>query len=154
MEVLLLNGCELTNESDVSMIIRKSKEDKDKIVPDQAAAKKLREAMVNHKNLITLELEDNDIDPFILLGVKNRLKVNRALRHGKVDFNTYVDDKFGLSASVRSRRGRDHTTSVKEVDYGYFPRERVRWSALYYRTGKVPSSDVRGSRRRGRRSCG
>ena len=147
MEVLLLNGCELTNAQDVSLIIRKSKEDKEAIIPDQvsffgmclcvcgdlisdvtlkiqSAVKKIRDTLATHKSLIELDLEDNEVDSFIMLGIRNRLKVNCALRHSKSDFDTYVDKKFDLSSLILSRPKHDHTTNVT-VDYDYFPRERI-----------------------------
>ena len=50
--------------------------------------------------------------------------MNRALRHSKADFDSYVDSKFGLSSAVHARHNNSHTTSV-DADYGYFPRERA-----------------------------
>ncbi|GMH54373.1 hypothetical protein TrLO_g6427 [Triparma laevis f. longispina] len=124
LESLILKSCELTNSKEISLNERKVKEDKDDIIPDQLAAMMLRDEMGKHKKLIHLDVEENEIDEFIMLGVKNRLKVNKALLHGRPDFEAFVDDKFNLKGSKLEREKLEHTTNIS-VDHGYFDRERV-----------------------------
>ncbi|GMH93018.1 hypothetical protein TrST_g3840 [Triparma strigata] len=124
LESLILASCELTNSKEISLNERKVKEDKDDIIPDQLAAMMLRDEMGRHKKIIHLDVEENEIDDFIMLGVKNRLKVNKALLHGRPEFEAFVDSKFNLKGNQLEREKLEHTTNIS-VDHGYFDRERV-----------------------------
>jgi hypothetical protein len=124
VERLLVNEVELTNSVDLPLIVRKGKEAAVDIIPDMLSALKLKSKMEMHKRLVVLDLEGNGIEPHILAGILNRLKVNRALLHTKSHFEEFVDTKYDLKNEKNKREKKDHKTNVT-VDYDYFDREKV-----------------------------
>ena len=79
----------------------------------------------NHECLVELELEENEVDDFVLASVGNRLKVNKALVHNQTDFHGYVDTKFCGSGGWNKRKEAvDRRTSII-CDETFFERENV-----------------------------
>ena len=124
LEELYVTNIELTNSGEEPLHIRKTKFDLSTIRPTMRSAKKMLRLLKKHTVLVVLDVEENEVDNYLLTQITNRLKVNKALRHTNKDFEAFVDEKFLGAERNRKRKKIDRKTTI-HCDTEFFERENI-----------------------------